>query len=142
MNYVKKFILRGLMGVPMGVFINQIVYFILALNNDIVSLSSHIVITQFIISVLCGFYLVGVSVIFDVEEWSLLRQTITHSIVMLPYFPIAYYAGWIPKTPFGVLLFILNYIIVYIIIWLSFRMYWTKKAKEINSELKKRNHLI
>lgn len=141
MSYAKKFIIRGLIGIPIGVFINQLVYLIMAINNDIVSISSSVIITQFFVSVLCGFYLAGVSVVFDIEEWSMLRQTITHSIAMLPYFPIAYYAGWMPKSDIGITLFIANYFVVYVIIWISFKKYWEKKAKEINLELKKRNNL-
>lgn len=138
MNYIKKFILRGLFGITLGVFINQFVYLILALQGDVVSISSDIIITQFVISSVVGFYSAGISVVFNVEEWSILRQTVTHFIAMLVYFPIAIYAGWMPTTLLGRALFILNYIVVYVVIWLSVRRYWANKAKELNAELHKR----
>ncbi|MEG0775815.1 DUF3021 domain-containing protein [Clostridium sp.] len=139
MRYMKQFILRGLFGITIGVFINQLIMLIMAMNGNIVSIPSNIVITQFIISSLTGFYCAGVSVIFEIEEWSLLRQTITHSIAMLPYFPVAVYAGWMPGTLIGRLIFIINYILVYVIIWASFKKYWEKKTKALNEELKKHN---
>lgn len=140
MSYIRSFIKRGLLGILIGAFINQFVYFILALSGNFIQLEASTVITQFAISTLVGFYCSGVSVIFDIEEWSLLRQTIVHSILMLPYFPIAVYAGWMPVNPIGRIVFALNYILVYFIIWFSIKRYWQKKAREINKELKKWNN--
>lgn len=139
MSYLKKFLIRGLLGIIIGVFINQLVFFIMAIKGNALQIESNIVISQFIISSIIGFYCAGVSVIFDIEEWSLLRQTATHSIAMLPYFPISIYAGWMPVTLIGRVMFILTYILFYIIIWFSIRNYWKNKAKELNKEFKKRN---
>jgi len=139
MNYVKTFLKRGLLGILLGVFINQVVYLIMAMQGNIVQVESSMIISEFIISSLTGLYCAGISVIFDVEEWSLLRQTITHSIAMLPYFPIAIYAGWMPMSLVGRMFFVLNYILVYVIIWFSFKKYWEKKSREINEELRKRH---
>ncbi len=139
MNYVKTFLKRGLLGILLGVFINQFVYLIMAMQGNIVQVESSMIILEFIISSLTGLYCAGISVIFDVEEWSLLRQTITHSIAMLPYFPIAIYAGWMPISLAGRVFFVLNYILVYVIIWFSFKKYWEKKSREINEELRKRH---
>lgn len=139
MKYVKKFILRGLLGITIGVFLNQMGYLFMALQGGTIEISSDIIISQFIISSLTGFYCAGSSAIFEVEEWSVLRQTITHFIALLPYFPVAIYAGWIPSTSFGKIIFVANYIVVYLVIWFSFRAYWRKKAKELNEELKRHN---
>jgi hypothetical protein len=139
MSYLKKFLIRGLLGIIIGVFINQLVFFIMAMKGNILYIQSNLIISQFIISSIIGFYCAGVTVIFGIEEWSLLRQTVTHSIAMLPYFPISIYVGWMPITLIGRVMFILIYILLYIIIWFSIRKYWEKKAKELNEELKKRN---
>ena len=138
MNYIKTFFKRGLFGILLGVFINQFVYLIMAMKYNIVQVESSVIISQFIISSLTGFYCAGISIIFDVEEWSLLRQTITHSIAMLPYFPISIYAGWMPTNSIGRIFFVINYILIYVIIWFSFKKYWEKKSREINEELRKR----
>jgi hypothetical protein len=138
MNYLKTFFKRGLFGIALGVFINQLVYLIMALQGSTIQITSNTVIQQFLLSSLVGFYCMGISVIFSVEEWSLLRQTITHSIAMLVYFPIAVYAGWMPQTLIGKIAFVINYLVIYLIIWFSFKNYWRKKAKELNEGLKKR----
>lgn len=139
MNYFKKFFIRGLLGIVIGVFINQLVLFLLAMKGNVLEIESNIVISQFIISSIIGFYCAGISIIFDIEEWSLLRQTTTHSVAMFPYFLVSIYAGWMPINLIGKVIFILIYILVYVIIWFSIRKYWKKKAKELNEELKKRN---
>ena len=137
-NILKSLFLGILFGIAIGVFINQLGYLIYAINAEVVQMTSDAVVSQFIISALVGFYCTVVSVVFDVEEWSLLRQTITHFILMLPFFPVAIYAGWMPEGLVERVIFVLLFIIVYIVIWLSFKNYWKKKVKEINEELRKR----
>ena len=51
------------------------------------------------------------------------------------------FAGWIPKginNPIFIQSFV-SFIIIYCIVWFSFKSYWKAKAKEINKELKKLN---
>lgn len=135
MSMIKKIIIRGLGGILIGVFISQIAYLIMALQSETVQLASDQIIQQFLFSMLVGFYTSAISVVFEVEQWSLMRQTITHAILMLPYFPIAYLAHWFPQPTYGKVLFVLEYILVYMIIWFSFRAYWKKRARELNQEL-------
>ncbi|MEG1002685.1 DUF3021 domain-containing protein [Clostridium sp.] len=138
MEYMKKFLLRGLAGMTLGVFINQFIFIIYSLGNETIIVQSSAVIFQFIISSLVGFYCAGITVIFEVEKWSRLRQTITHGVAMLVYFPLAIYAGWMPSNVIGIVMFILFYVLVYFITWISFKKYWEKEAKELNNVLKKR----
>lgn len=141
MNFLKKFLIRGLYGIPLGVFISQAISVIYALiyPNDI---PSNIIVTQFFIASLFGFYCSAISTIFEVDTWSLLKQTVIHFICCsVVYFPVAMFAGWIPKginNPIFIQSFI-SFIIIYCIVWFSFKSYWKAKAKEINKELKKLN---
>ncbi|MGL4572411.1 MAG: DUF3021 domain-containing protein [Clostridium sp.] len=138
MEYIKKFLLRGLAGMTLGVFINQFIFTMYSLGKETIVIQSSAVIFQFIISSLVGFYCAGITVIFEVEKWSRLRQTITHAIAMLVYFPLAIYAGWMPSNVIGIVMFILFYVLVYFITWISFKRYWEKEAKQLNDVLKKR----
>ena len=133
-TYIKKFIFRGLIGVAVGAVISEIVTMIYAFGG-MESIASSILIRNFTFSAIIGFYCTGISIVFDVDEWSLLRQTITHFILMTPYFYVAHLAGWMPKVLWGRLLFVAGYLIIYIIIWTSFRNYWRKKAAELNQGL-------
>ncbi|MDQ0151286.1 DUF3021 domain-containing protein [Eubacterium multiforme] len=144
MKYIKMFILRGLVGCTIGVFINQLITVLIACATGNVYDSPNMVIFQFVISVISGFYFVGITTIFSVEQWSLLKKTIIHAICMLMYFPIAMYAGWAPSgfNTTGKILFFIWYVCVYLIIWFSIKRYKTKKAIELNEELKKRKERI
>jgi hypothetical protein len=138
-RYIKMFVLRGIIGIAIGVLIGHVFILALAFQSDTIVLTSDIVIKQFIFAGAVGFYCTGISVLFDIEEWSLLKKTVTHFIAMLPYLVVAYFAGWIPGIWWARVLFVLFFLFVYIIIWLSLRRYWKKRAAELNEGLQKLN---
>ncbi|MFD3155415.1 DUF3021 domain-containing protein [Haloimpatiens sp. FM7330] len=143
MKYLKLILKRGLLGMAFGVFINQTIFAIFActmgLNGN---LEVSMLFKQFIISAIAGFYFSASSVIFNVSNWSSLKQTVLHFIATsIVYFPVAIYAKWMPNASFGRIIFIITYITIYVIVWFSFKSYWTKKIKELNMSLERRNKL-
>ena len=76
----------------------------------------------------------GASVIWEVEHWSLLRQTLTHfllcSVVCLP---IAWAMGWMADQP-GWYLF--GFVAMYAGIWLINYLQIRRRVREINERLK------
>ena len=76
----------------------------------------------------------GASVIWEVERWSLLRQTLTHfllcSVVCLP---IAWAMGWMADQP-GWYLF--GFVAMYAAIWLINYLQIRRRVQEINERLK------
>lgn len=138
--YIKQFILRGFFGVFIGAFIGQMFFVVSAFNNEVITVASEFILKQFTVASLVGFYCAGVSVVYDIEEWSFLKQTVSHFIIMtIPYFILANFAGWIPKHPLGLSAFIAAYITLYLIIWFSFKRYWKKKAEEMVKQLRRLN---
>ncbi|AEB76867.1 DUF3021 domain-containing protein [Clostridium botulinum] len=137
MIYIKNILKRGITGMVLGVFINQLIFIIGGIFNGFKgSIPFNIQCNQFLISCIVGFYCCGCSVIFSIEKWSKLKQTIIHLVVMsIVYFPFAYYANWMPKAISGKIIFIFTYIFIYILIWMIYRMYWNKRIKEINKKL-------
>lgn len=142
MNYKKEFIKRGLLGSTIGVFINQtILVFIILFSDKEYVTDNNQVIFQYIISILVGIVFSAGSVIFEIEEWSLLRQTTTHFVLMSTVFFIAaYYAGWMPKDTLGISLFVVFFLLIYVIMWFLFKSYWDKKIKEVNEELRRKDN--
>lgn len=136
-TYIKKLLFRILYGSVIGLAVGHTSYFIYALSGNAITLEPRLVIINYLGALLVGIWCCGISIIFDIEEWSLLRQTITHSILLAPYLPFAFYIGWVPPTICGKIYFVLVYFIIYLIIWFSFKLYWTKKAKELNEELER-----
>lgn len=77
------------------------------------------------------------SLVFEREEWSILKQTMIHFIILLGTFlPIAIWVGWVPASPAPILLCIGSFIVIYFIIWFTMTMYWKKKIEGLNNGLK------
>ncbi|WP_102399360.1 DUF3021 domain-containing protein [Haloimpatiens massiliensis] len=144
MSYVKKALLRGFYGITIGVFINQVIFVMMALRGSFpADVSVSIMVSQFVISSLLGFGIAACSVIFEVDNWSLLKQTVVHFILFsFIYFPAAVCGKWMPDNLNGKLIFILIYILIYVCYWFSFKYYWSRKARKINEEIKLRRNKL
>lgn len=138
-NYLKIIFRNGALGALIGLGLNSLGYFIWALNQPTLTLQSDVVIFQFIICLLTGFYCAAISVVYEIEHWSLLRATITHAILISFYLPVAYVAGWMPQGVIPMIGFLIYFIVIYFIIWFSMKRYFDKKAMEMNADLKKLN---
>ncbi|EPY2306588.1 DUF3021 domain-containing protein [Clostridium sporogenes] len=124
-----------------GVFINQVIFAIIALKERLQgSVEVSLMFNQFIISAILGFGLAASSIVFDVEPWSSLKQTIAHFIIFsFIYFSIAIYGGWMPKGNIARIKFVAFYIIIYIVAWFLWKAYLKRKAMEINKKLELRS---
>ncbi|AAT61120.1 permease [Bacillus cereus] len=77
------------------------------------------------------------SFIFEKEEWSILKQTMTHFIVLLGTFlPTAIWIGWVPNRFGPILVCIGSFIVIYFIIWLMMTLYWKRKIEKLNHQLR------
>lgn len=145
----KKILFRCLRGAPIGVMISLILTVIFSLNtgngeyfpapHELVDWCGNeltAVIVQLICSLSVGATFGGASVIWAIEKWSLLKQTLVHlSVVALPYFGLGYIMNWMPHYLYGALGYAGGFILVYAIIWCS--MYFSMKAKikQMNMQL-------
>ncbi|WP_096044202.1 DUF3021 domain-containing protein [Clostridium sporogenes] len=130
-----------LYGITVGVFINQVIFAIIALKERLQgSVEISLMFNQFIISAILGFGLAASSIVFDVEPWSSLKQTIAHFIIFsFIYFYIAIYGGWMPKGNIARIKYIVFYVMIYIIAWFVLKAYWKRKTIEINKKLELRH---
>jgi len=140
MDYVKTGLKRGLIGLPIGISINfaiLIITFLLANTDKTLSIST--LGFQYIIGGTLGFFYAAMSVVFEIEEINFTHQTIIHFVItnFLALLPCALFAGWIPRNPISILIFITISIFIYFIIWLSFKIYWDNQIKKLNDELGK-----
>ena len=77
------------------------------------------------------------SFIFVKEEWSILKQTMIHFIVLLGTFlPTAIWIGWVPNRFGPILVCIGSFIVIYFIIWLMMTLYWKRKIEKLNHQLR------
>lgn len=87
-----------------------------------------------------GIYYGLASFIFEVNEWSYLKQTFIHFLLSIViYFIIALSTGWVPFTLSAIIISGLVWIIIYTLVWAGFYQYYKKVEATLNEELQKKN---
>ena len=72
------------------------------------------------------------------KDWSLLRATLSHYLLMLlGFIPLATLAGWFPARLGFYLSLIVEFTLVYVIIWLVSHHVYKKQVQEINQSIAK-----
>lgn len=95
------------------------------------------VIAQTACSMLYGAAMAGASAIWEVENWSLLRQTMTHMVVIsMAALPITYLMHWIPHTVKAVAIYFIGFFLIYFIIWVICYLSMRKKIRRMNEKLR------
>ncbi len=145
----KKLLFRCLIGAPIMITISLVITIIISLCTghgefyaaphelmDLCGSPVVAVIVQTICSALLGAIIGGSFLIWDIEKWSLLKQTLVHFAVMaVPSFPLAYLLNWLPHYLYGALGYIGAFILMYIIIWLVMYFSTKNKIKKMNKQL-------
>lgn len=146
----RKLLVRSLLGAPIGVTISLIISIIFSLclghgeyfpapheliawcgGNETTS-----VIVQMICSLLIGAIFGGSSVVWDIEKWSLLKQTLVHfAIIVIPFFGVGYIMNWMPHYLYGALGYIGGFIVAYLFIWCTLYFSIKSKIKKMNKQL-------
>lgn len=89
-------------------------------------------------SMIMAIYFGSSSLLFDIEEWSPLKQTSIHFVLsLLLWLPLAVWMEWLPLKLYPVLAGVGSFILVYLIFWVSFFLYFKKLEKEMNNSMKK-----
>ncbi len=128
----KKVLERCLMGAPLGILIGMgCTLFISWMIGDgayhavVPELTVqcgtefNAVLVQTLWTLLYGAVWGGASVIWEVEQWSILRQTVTHLIlVCASTFPVAYLLHWMPHSAAGMASYFGIFLGIYLCIWL------------------------
>ncbi len=135
MNYYKEATRRGLIGLLMALFASYTTLMIVSIGQASLTLDTSVFLQQYFIYAISGFYFAGISILFSIDEWSLLRQFITHVICTLPFLPIAHFIGFMPSHTWGRLLFIGFYLSGYVISFVIYKVYLIKQTQAINASL-------
>ncbi|MDR2108088.1 MAG: DUF3021 domain-containing protein [Coriobacteriales bacterium] len=94
---------------------------------------------QFILCGVLGAICSGSSILFEIEHWSLARQTAVHFLLMVgSLISIASVCGWTSPTGFSLLdtvIYLAISVLVYLIIWFCMYLYWWKWTKAANRRL-------
>lgn len=146
----KDIIYRTLLGFPLGVFIGYLITIILShifageyyspcVPSLIDTFGNQINAVTFQ-AALCGILgssFAAASLIWEVESWSLLKQTVIYFIVTsLSMMPIAYFTHWMEHSLAGFLIYYLVFIAIFIVMWVVQYFIWKNKIKSLNHKLK------
>lgn len=146
----KKIVLRSLIGAPIGLTISFIMTLIISaiinkgeyypVQPQLTALCGselNAVMIQTVCSLIYGAAFGGASVIWEVEGWSLLKQTVMHCLVVsTSSFPIAYCMYWMPHNLLGIAIYILIFFVIYFCIWLGLYFAMKKRIREFNNKVR------
>jgi len=127
-NVKKELIRRGLHGIPQGIAIGYVIAIIISLvigdgtfqnvvPELVLQFDSEIsaVLAQAIFSAVMGGVFAAASVIWEIDEWSILKQTgIYFCILAVTLFPIAYILHWMERSVGGFLIYFGVFVALYV----------------------------
>ena len=139
MKELRKNALRlGLIGMALGVGVS--ILFLLPHGSEgfAEGWSSGELAVYFIVSALHGALAMGSSAVYGIEEWSILRCTLTHFLITMCSFYAAGFAVWgFSSLKAGTLLIMTAlFILAYFIIWLVQYLKYRHEVKILNQELR------
>jgi len=148
----KKALLRGAMGIPIGVTIGYGITVVMALAfgggqfspvvpamTEAFGAESVAVAAQFGLMCLMGFVFAIASCIWEVERLSLLRQTVLHFCLITPVSMfIAWACHWADYTPGGLWGYFGIFVVIYVVIFIIEMIGAGEKVKRANEKLKEK----
>lgn len=134
-----KFLRRGAIGFPLGILISLVISW--ASGNDRlvsdlliqrVGSQAGALILDLVLSGFFGFLCMGGTVFYEVENWSLLKATILHCLLVIACFPpLALFLGWVSK-PAELLIMTGVQTVCFFLIWLIMYLRYRAEVRELN----------
>ncbi len=145
----KKIILRGLIGLPLGIaigFIFSLIISIIIGNGVFYPVSPSLIKTMgnelnavILQTVLCSLIGIGFSassVIWELDSWSLFKQSgIYFFIISIIMLPSAYFANWMEHSLIGFLSYIGIFALIFFVVWLSIYISCKHKINKMNAAI-------
>lgn len=147
---MKKTILRGLLGFPLGIAISSILA--LAISGiagngeyyayppslaDSVGGELNAAALQTILSGILGAVFGAASVIWEKDSWSLAKQSAVYFLVSAAaMLPVAYLTEWMEHSLKGFLIYTAIFAGTFLSVWIIQYLMWRAKIKKLNSGLK------
>jgi hypothetical protein len=150
----KKVILRGLLGFPLGISIGFVITIIISLILDtgeylpiVPSFATRFsneltaVILQTVLCGVIGTAFCAASVIWQLENWSIAKQTgLYFLITSVVLFPIAYFTEWMAHSVAGFLIYFGFFALQFALIWVIQYLIWKYHVKRMNERMKGEQH--
>ncbi len=147
----KKIILRGIWGFPMGLAIGYAECILISLCRGggyyspcspalsaVMGNEINAVIVQALLCGLIGVSFAASSVIWDIEHWSLIKQTVIYFLInAIIMMPAAYFLYWMERSIKGFLTYFTMFALIFIIVWLISFAIARYNVRRMNENLNK-----
>lgn len=149
MNRKKTMITRGLMGIPIGITIGYLITIFISLGwgegyyspcvpqlAEAVGSEIGAVILQTALCAVLGAVFGGASIIWELDEWSIVKQTgIYFLIISVTMLPVAYVTHWMEHSVKGFLLYFGIFLGIGIAMWITQYFLWKIRVKKIQEKV-------
>ena len=149
----KEFVLRVFIGLIGGIVISYLITIGISLvigdgsyypcvPNLIERFGNEVtaIIIQTVLSAVLGAGFAGSSIIWEMDEWSLLKQTsIYFGIVSVLMMTIAYICEWMEHSVKGVLSYFGIFFAIFIVIWIVQYLIWKIRISKIKEGIQRNN---
>lgn len=146
----KEVLKRSALGAVIGALVSQLIaimislciadgnyYAVVPMLVDTMGSEISAVILQTVCSLFYGAVYGGVSVIWELDHWSILKQTVVHFLVVsVTTLPIAYVTQWMHHSVIGVIIYFAIFAVIYAFIWIGQYMAVKKRINEVNEKVK------
>ncbi len=133
---MKTFLYRSTIGIFFGGFLSVLITTAIILANGLETINAETFVKSSLGTIFCGWFFSVTPLYFENENWSLFRQTVYHFItVLVLYFITAFGLEWFNFTPLSFLTFVMMFLGIYAVIWISFYVYFKNEARKMSEEL-------
>ena len=147
----KQVLIRCVFGAPMGLTISTLITIVISAiigNGKFYAVPPMLiedcggelnaVVIQAVCAMIYGATWSAADLIWRMEKWSLMRQTITHLLVIsLSSLPISYLMHWVPRGLGGTLAYFGIFFAVYLVIWVLQYRGIKKQIEQMNQKYRK-----
>lgn len=145
----KKIVLRGILGFPIGIAIGYLITIFISLGwangyyspcvPELISAMGSEINAVVLQALLCGLLGTGFaasSVIWEIENWSIIKQTgIYFIIVSVIMMPIAYFTYWMEHSIAGVFSYLGILVLIFAFIWMIQFVIGKHNVRKMNENL-------
>lgn len=146
----KSIIRRGAVGFPTGVAIGFVITILISMavgdgnyypvTRELMENMRNELNAVILQTILCGIMGTGfgmASVVWDVDSWSLAKQSgIYFSIACVVMFPTAYAMSWMKHDLLGIMSYVGIFVAIFIVVWLIQYFTWKARLKKMNAEIR------
>ncbi|MBQ8148429.1 MAG: DUF3021 domain-containing protein [Lachnospiraceae bacterium] len=145
----KQIILRSILGAGMGIALSYAITILISIcigdgeyYSCVPSLIEQFgteinaVIVQLLLSAVLGAVFAGISVIWEIETWSIVKQSLIYFLIAsVTMLPVAYLAHWMEHSIKGFLQYFGIYFCIFVVTWLVQYAIWRINVNKMNRKL-------